>query len=93
MKELLRSKIGKKVFKAMIWGVVGFAIAAAGNGLLILVMETFSPKNAEGVFAFLYGMFYCIMLASYYVFLASVITLLVMIIAKYSKRCFRRRMN
>jgi hypothetical protein len=93
MKELFRSKLGKNAVKALIWGFVGFAIAAAGNGLLILVLETGNTKNIEDVFGFLYGLFYCLIMASYFVIMASVITLLVMIIAKYSKRCFSKRIN
>lgn len=93
MKELLRSNLGKKAVKAMIWGLVGYAIAAAGSGLLFLVIEVGHINNIEGVFVFLYGMFYCLGFASIYLFLGSLITLLVMIIVKYSKRRFCKKIN
>jgi large-conductance mechanosensitive channel len=93
MKELFRSKLGKNAVKALIWGLIGIAIAAAENGLLILVIEIGDTKNIENVFIFLYGLFYCLIIASYFVIMASVITLLVMIIAKYSKRCFGKRIH
>lgn len=94
MKEILRSRIGKIAVKAMIWGVVGFAIVAAGNGLLILVMEIDNMEDIIGnAFGFIYGLFYCIGMASYCVVLAAILTLLVMIIVKYSKRRFCKKIN
>lgn len=86
LKEVFRSNLGKKVVKAMIWGAVGIAIAAAGNGLLILIMETGNLNDIPTEFVFLFGVFYCLLFASFYVLLGAVITLLVMIIIKYTKR-------
>jgi len=48
MKEVFRSNLGKKAVKATIWGAVGLAIAAAGNGLLILAMKFFIGDNIDG---------------------------------------------
>jgi hypothetical protein len=93
MKELLRSNIGKKAVKAMIWGLVGIAIAAAGNGLLILAIEFLDIENMGSAFGFIYGLVYCLAMASYFVFMAALITLIIMIIAKYGKRRFCNRVN
>ena len=88
MKELLSSKLGKIAVKVLIWGLVAFVISAAGNGLLILIMNVANPENMPGVFSFFYGIFYFIGFVSFYLLAGSMITLLVMSIAKYSKRYF-----
>jgi hypothetical protein len=88
MKELLTSKLGKIAVRIFIWSLVGVAIAAGGNALLFFIMDKTHTDKFDALFAFIYGTFYCIGMASFYLIYASVITLLVMIIVKYGKRRF-----
>lgn len=92
-KELLSSKPGKISVKVLTWGVVAFVIAAGGSSLLLLAMNFGLVNNAAGLFKSLYGIFYCIGLVSFYLLAGSMITLRVMIIAKYGKRRFRNKIN
>jgi hypothetical protein len=88
MKDLLNSRLGRIAVKVLIWGLVSFVVSAAGSGLMILVMNIARPDNLMNVITFCYGIFYFIGFVSFYLLAVSMITLLVMSIAKYSKRYF-----
>jgi hypothetical protein len=88
MKELLSSKPGKIAVKVLTWGLVAFVISVAGTGLLLLIMRVNDRIIGEGIFGFLYGIFYFLGFVSFYLLAGSMITLLVMTIVHYSKRYF-----
>jgi hypothetical protein len=88
MKELLSSRLGKISVKVLIWGLVAFVVSAAGTGLLLLIMKINDRIIGEGLFGFLYGIFYFLGFVSFYLLAASMVTLLIMTIVYYSKRHF-----
>jgi hypothetical protein len=88
MKEIFNSRLGRIAVKVLNWGLLSFVVSAAGSGLMIMVMNIAKPDNLMNVITFCYGIFYLIGFVSFYLLAGSMITLLVMSIAKYSKRYF-----
>lgn len=88
MKELLSTRFGRIAVKVLTWGLVAFVVSAAGTGLLLLIMRINDRIIGEGLFGFLYGIFYFLGFVSFYLLAGSMIILLIMTIVYYSKRYF-----